>query len=134
MLDANDLVKSIQKAAVAAVQASKPAEITHGTILSVDPLKIQVDQKTVLGQMQLDRGESMQEYEAEIELEIEELELDLELEIEGESAAAKAKGEGKMKGMIRIRRGLDVGSEVILMRQQGGQKYVMYDKVKKDVT
>ena len=61
-----------------------------------------------------------------------ELELELELEIEGEAVAAQAKGEGTVKGKVKIRRGLEAGTEVILMRAQGGQKYTMYDKVKKE--
>ena len=44
------------------------------------------------------------------------------------------KGIGKMIGKMKVRRSLDVGDEVILVRQQGGQKYIMYDKVRKDVT
>ena len=132
MLDANDLLKSIRRAAVEAVRAEKPMEITHGRVISADPLLVEVDQKIQLGKNQLELGEPMQEYEAEVEMEVEELEVELELESGGEAVAARAKGEGTVKGKVKIRRGLEAGTEVILMRAQGGQKYTMYDKVKKE--
>lgn len=132
MLDANDLLKAIRRAAVEAVRAEKPTELTHGRVVSSEPLLVEVDQKIQLGEAQLELGETMQEYEAEVEMEVEDLELELELEIEGEAVAALAKGKGTVKGKVKIRRGLEAGTEVILMRAQGGQKYTMYDKVKKE--
>lgn len=134
MLDATDMVKVLQQAAVDAVRAAKPTEVTRGRVVSTEPVQIMVDQKITLGELQLDRGETMEEYKAETELEIEEIDLDLTMEIDGETVAAKVKGSGKMIGTMKVRRSLDVGDEVILVRQQGGQKYIMYDKVRKDVT
>ena len=134
MLDATDMVKVLQRAAVEAVRASKPTEVTHGKVVSIEPMQIMVDQKITLGELQLDRGETMEEYMAETELEIEEIDLALTMEIDGKSVIAKVKGSGKMIGKMKARRSLDVGDEVILVRQQGGQKYIMYDKVRKNVT
>ena len=111
MLDATDMVKVLQRAAVEAVRASKPTEVTRGKVVSTEPMQIMVDQKITLGELQIDCGEAMEEYMAETELEI-----------------------GEMIGKMKVRRSLDVGDEVILVRQQGGQKYIMYDKVRKDVT
>ena len=134
MLDATDMVKVLQRAAVEAVRASKPTEVTHGKVVSIEPMQIMVDQKITLGELQLDRGETMEEYMAETELEIEEIDLALTMEIDGKSVMAKVKGSGKMIGKMKARRSLDVGDEVILVRQQGGQKYIMYNKVRKNVT
>lgn len=128
------MVKVLQRAAVEAVRASKPTEVTHGKVVSIEPMQIMVDQKITLGELQLDRGETMEEYMAETELEIEEIDLALTMEIDGKSVMAKVKGSGKMIGKMKARRSLDVGDEVILVRQQGGQKYIMYDKVRKNVT
>lgn len=132
MLDANDLVKVIRQAAVEAVRAEKPMEITHGKVLSVEPLLVEVDQKIKLGEKQLELGETLQEYEAEVELEIEEMELDLMLELDGKSIPAAASGTGKVKGKVKTRRSLEAGMDVILLRMQGGQKYTMHDKVKRN--
>ncbi len=134
LLDATDMVKVLQRAAVEAVRASKPTEVTHGKVVSTEPMQIVVDQKITLGELQLDRGETMEEYMAETELEIEEIDLALTMEIDGKTVTAKVKGSGKMIGKMKARRSLDVGDEVILVRKQGGQNYIMYDKVRKNVT
>lgn len=132
MLDSNDLLKVIQRAAVKAVESSKPTAFNYGKVISSEPLIVEVDQKIQLGEKQLSFGESLQEYETEVEVEIEEMELELELQIDGETVKALAKGTGKVKGKGLIKRSLDAGTEVILVRMQGGQKYVVYDKVKKN--
>ena len=132
MLDSSDLMKIFKKAAIEAVKAEKPTEVTYGKVVSAEPLAVEVDAKITLGPKQLAMGETMQEYEAEVEMEVEELELELELVLDKEITAAVAKGNGKMKGKLKLRRSLDVGTEVILVRQQGGQKYMIQDKVKKN--
>lgn len=53
MLDTNDLVRAIKKAAVEAVEASSPVGITYGTVVNVNPLKIKVEQKMTLTDIQL---------------------------------------------------------------------------------
>ena len=40
-------VELVKKAAVEAVDASKPVHILFGTVISASPLKIQVDQKAI---------------------------------------------------------------------------------------
>lgn len=132
MRDSNDLVKLIRKIATEAVEAGKPMNLTFGKVISPDDLNVDVDQKIKLKEKQLMLGETLREYEAELEVELEEMELELELEIEGESVAAIGRGKGKVKGKGKILRRLDAGDEVILMRMQGGQKYMVIDKVKKN--
>lgn len=132
MRDTNDLVKLIKKIAMEAVEAGKPMNLTFGRVLSPDGLSVDVDQKIQLKEKQLMLGETMREYEAELEVELDEMELELELEIEGEIVPAIARGKGTVKGKGKILRRLDEGDEVILMRMQGGQKYMVIDKVKKN--
>lgn len=132
MLDSNDLLRAIQKAATEAVEAGKPTAFTYGRVISDDPLMVEVDQKIQLGENQLVRGESLQEYEGEVEVELEEMELELELETEDGPVQVKASGKGKIKGRAKMNRLLEAGTEVILARIQGGQNYILYDKVKTD--
>ena len=132
MLDSNDLVKAFKQAAVQAMKAEKPMEVAYGKVVLEDPLTVEVDQKVKLGPRQLALGEALQEFEAEFEMEAEELEFKLDLVTEKEATAVMAKGNGKMRGKLKLRRSLDAGTDVILMRMQGGQKYMLYDKVKKN--
>lgn len=132
MLDSNDLVKAFKQAAVQAMKAEKPMEVAYGKVTVKDPLTVEVDQKVKLGRKQLLLGETLQEYEAEVEMEVQDLELELVLLSDKETIPVVAKGSGKMKGKLKQRRSLDAGTDVILMRMQGGQKYMIYDKVKKN--
>lgn len=53
MPDANELVALLKKAALDAVEASKPVNVYFGEVLSASPLKINVEQKMILGEKQL---------------------------------------------------------------------------------
>lgn len=53
MLNANDLLVAIKKAAIDAVNASQPSDFCFGKVTSDNPLKILVEQKMTLGKAQL---------------------------------------------------------------------------------
>ena len=53
MPDAVELMKTIKRAALDAVKASKPVEVCFGKVTSASPLKILVEQKLPLGKGQL---------------------------------------------------------------------------------
>ena len=53
MPDLDEFMKTIKRAALDAVKASKPAEICFGKVTSASPLKILVEQKLPLGEGQL---------------------------------------------------------------------------------
>ncbi len=104
MADAIDLVKIIKKAAFEAVNGSKPVEICFGRVTSAVPLQILIEQKMTLGAAQLVLSRSVADYSSEI----------------------TADGERKQ---ITVHNGLVVGDNVILLRQQGGQKYIVADRL-----
>ena len=51
--DAVELVKTMKKAALDAMESSKPVAVYFGEVQSVSPLKINVEQKMILGEAQL---------------------------------------------------------------------------------
>ena len=53
MPDAVELLKTLKKAAVEAVDATKPVQVCYGKVTGTSPLKILVDQKLTLGEGQL---------------------------------------------------------------------------------
>lgn len=106
MADAVALMKAIKKAAIQAIRAEKLTEIRFGKVVGVSPLLISVDQKMTLGKAQLVLSRNVTDYETEITV-------DAETE----------------KKKITVHNGLVVGDEVILFRQQGGQKYVVKDRI-----
>ena len=100
-----NLVQIIKKAALEAVEASNPANVVFGTVLSANPLSIRVDQKIILTEEFLVRSRNVTDYETE----------------------ATIVSQGRER--IIIHNALAVGDKVILMKMQGGQKYVVMDKV-----
>lgn len=106
MYNTNDLVKLIKKAAVDAVNASKPANMLFGTVIRTSPLKIKVDQKLTLGQAQLVLSENLTDRSVSIL-------------IDGVQQTAT------------IRNALKKGDEVIMMQLSGGQKYIVIDRIGK---
>lgn len=104
MADAVALMKAIKKAAIQAIRAEKLTEIRFGKVVGVSPLLISVDQKMTLGKAQLVLSRNVTDYETEITVNTE-------------------------KKKITVHNELVVGDEVILFRQQGGQKYVVKDRI-----
>lgn len=105
MADAIDLVKIIKKTASDAVRVSKPVEICYGKVTSASPLQILIEQKMTLGAAQLVLSRSVTDYTTEMTVEDE-------------------------RKKITVHNGLVVGDDVILLRQQGGQKYIVADRLK----
>lgn len=53
MLNANDFLKMMKKAALEAIEASQPSDFCFGKVSSTKPLKVSIDQKLTLGVAQL---------------------------------------------------------------------------------
>ena len=90
----------MKRAALEAVEASKPVHVYFGQVVSVSPLKINVEQKMILGEKQLILSRNVTNFKI----------------IVGEKE-------------IIIQNALEVEDEVILIRQQKGQKYVVIDRI-----
>lgn len=105
MPDAIGLVKAMKRAALEAVEASKPVNVCFGQVVSASPLQINVEQKMILGKTQLILSRNVTDFKTMVTA---------QLEIEKE---------------ITIHNALEVGDEVILIRQQEGQKYIVIDRI-----
>ena len=104
--DTTDLMVLIKKIAANAIEAGKPTDYFFGKVLSKSPLKISVEQKIILDSAQLILTRNVTEFETEITI------------------------EGK-RHKIKVHNELDNGEEVILLRQKGGQKFLVLDRVVK---
>ena len=126
MLDANDLLNLIKKAATEAVNAGQPSDFCFGKVTSAKPLKILVEQKMTLGAAQLVLTRNVTEFKTEITV-------DWSTESNsggsGDSSFASHNHDVKGKKEIIIHNALAKGDEVILLKQKGGQKYLVLDRV-----
>lgn len=148
MPDAVELVKIIKKAAVEAMEASKPVNVCFGIVESANPLKIRVEQKMVLGKSQLVLCRNVTDYTTNITInwQTEDYSQPGTQGSQGETESGgspehthifQTQGSGGTshahtvsgKKEIILHNALAVGDEVILIRQQGGQKYIVLDRI-----
>lgn len=114
--DMVDIVSTIRGMAVAAVNAQQLCLIKYGTVESVAPLKIRVEQKLLIEQEQLELTRAVMDYEVEMVV-------DHKTEV-----AANHSHEYKGRKKFLILNGLQVGDKVTMIRQHGGQQYLVIDK------
>ncbi len=126
MPDAVELMKTIKRAALDAVKASKPVEVCFGKVTSASPLKILVEQKLPLGKGQLILTRNVTDFVTEVTVD-----WATENKGGGNGYASYETHKHPIKGRkkITVYNGLVVGDEVILIRQQGGQKYIVVDRI-----
>lgn len=103
-------MNAIRQAALTGMEAGKPAAVMFGEVVSGNPLQVNVDQRFTLDADFLVLPESLIR-----------LELDL-------SHTHGSTGQGLTDPVV-IRPGLQAGDKVILLRVQGGQQFLILDKV-----
>lgn len=136
MPDAVELIKAIKRAALEAMNASKPVEVCFGKVTSASPLKILVEQKMTLGEAQLVLCRNVTGYTVEMTVDhYTENETAHTHAVQdtytggGSSSPTKHLHAYKGRKKFTVHNGLVVGDEVILIRQQGGQKYIVVDRI-----
>lgn len=120
-------VEVVKKAAVEAVEASKPVNILFGTVLSASPLKIQVDQKSIYTSKMLILTRNVTDFEVDMTVNH-----TTEEKGGGSGMAAFEPHNHDYSGRktFKVHNALQAGEKVLLVRVQRGKKYVVIDRVK----
>lgn len=136
MPDATELTRVIKKAALKAQESTKPVNVCFGTVESTNPLTINVEQKMTLGEKQLVLCRNVTEYttmvtvqwqtEQEEQLHKHQLKNSMDY-TEGQDKKHTHDIEGTKQ--MTVHNALEKGEEVILIRQQEGQKYIVIDRI-----
>lgn len=126
MSDCKDLNRLIKRSAVEAVEAGKPVNIVFGKVTSASPLKILVDQKMTLGAAQLVLTRNVTTFTVS-----ETVDHITENTGGGSGDASFASHNHAYKGTksFTIHNALKAGEEVVLIRMQGGQKFIVIDRL-----
>lgn len=126
MADYNALVNLFKSIANDAVTASAPVAVCFGTVTSEAPLKILVDQKLELSEMQLVLTRNVTDYTTD-----ETVDHLTENRGGGSGYALFEAHNHNYKGrkQFLIHHKLITGDKVLLLREQGGQRYVVIDRV-----
>lgn len=138
MADYNELLSTIKQAATEAVEADKPVNVCYGKVTSASPLKILVDQKMTLGAAQLVLTRNVTDFSTNITVHSsggwvteQETELHYHTVPGGLSEEQDPKHTHAIEGRktILVHNALQAGDQVILIRQQEGQKYIVIDRI-----
>jgi len=159
MADYMELLQAIKRAALEAVAAGQPAALCYGQVTSVQPLQIMADQKLPLEAEQLELTGAVQDRFVDIEIKAytendsfmdgrhthgiidtytsggdqrESSERSLRSESDSsDNGNLDTTHKHAIKGRKKLRlcNGLQVGEKVLLLRWQGGQKYLVLDRL-----
>lgn len=103
MANANELVRLIKQASVDAVDAGKPQEIYFGKMMS--PTSCRIDQKLVLDKEFLVFSRNVTNYGVKMNIPT----------------------VGSVS--VTVNNALKAGEEVLVQREQGGQRYIILDRI-----
>lgn len=130
LADANELVETLKRAAVEAMKAKKPVNVYFGEVVSAAPLKINVEQKMVLGEKQLILSRNVTNFKTSITGgNIKNYYYTGSTTDSGAAPVSPSHVHAVGKIEITVHNGLVVGDEVILIRQQEGQKFIVLDRI-----
>lgn len=145
MPDANELLGALKRSALDAMEAKKPVNVDFGEVVSASPLKINVEQKMMLGEKQLILSRNVTDFETMATIDwLTENSLGphthtvkgtdsngghVALTMDEQNLVHNHEITGKKK--ITVHNGLVVGDEVILLRMQEGQKFIVWDRIGK---
>lgn len=99
-------VENIKKAALQAVAHTMPSGIYFGTVVSISPLKINIEQKMTLTAKQLILSTLVQDFKVNMKV-----------------------NNGEVQEYT-VYLGFSVGEKVMLIRVQGGQRFVVLDRLR----
>lgn len=126
MPDVSAFLNALKQQAVSAAQAAGPVNVQFGTVLSVNPLKIQVDQTTILQPAELILSRNVTDYTCDVTTV---WETEAKGGGSGEASFSSHTHSIAGKKQITIQNGLKAGEKVVLLQMQGGQRSIVLDRV-----
>lgn len=131
-----DFVGLVKQAAVEAVDASKPVAWGFGVVISVNPLEVKTDQKITLSKDQLILTRNVTNHDVSMQLGSSTDSAGSHdhsvSTTNGSGTAAEAGDHAHNYGgtlTFKVLNGLKAGEKVLLCRKQGGQKYIVIDRL-----
>ena len=131
---ATGLIDIMKRASMDAIENSKPCDLRYGTVISAKPLKIKISNQFILPETALIVPEHLTDYEIETTIANE----------YGWKTQKRSGGSGDAefeshdhdiihaRKKIKIHGALKVNDKVVLIRQSGGQFYLVLDRLPKE--
>ena len=128
-MDANGIVKKVHQAAIDAMESTKPVNVYFGEVVSASPLKINVEQKMVLGEKQLILTRNVTDFKTKITAgNIKNYYYTGDVN-SGTAPVSPSHVHAVGTIDVTVHNGLAVGDGVILIRQQKGQRFIVVDRI-----
>ncbi|MES1046299.1 DUF2577 domain-containing protein [Bacillus sp. Gen3] len=126
---------NVKKAAVKAVMATNPVNILYGTVENAKPLEIRVHEKLKLTEEFLDIAEHLTRHERIVSVDYQNPKTWPDSVI-GDAAKDTSSSEGYSKYNLKYAKmifenGLKKGDKVVLLRVQGGHRFLVIDRYKR---
>lgn len=94
-------IENIKRIVIQAIEAGDPCDVIPGTVIKVNPVEIQIDQKTILSESQIILLKQFTDHTEEMDI----------------------PGIGQVA--VTVKDGLKAGQKVLLLQKRGGQQYVV---------
>lgn len=135
-----EILELMKTAALDAVKASRPVNVHFGTVKSVDPLTIELDQKILLTKEFLVLSRNVTEHDIDMTVDhitedADEPQTEKQAGGGGDAAFASHlhihhhKHPYVGRKTFRVHKGLKLGERIIAIALQGGGKYLIWDRV-----
>ncbi len=135
-----NLLQIMKQASSDAIEAGKPVNLIYGVVEKVSPLEIRVDQKLLLTKGFLVLTRNVMDYDVEMEVSHE---TELSGAYEHKHSVSTSGGSGtsdtnkqpshqhvyKGKKTYHVLNGLRAGEKVVMIRMQGGQRFLILDRM-----
>lgn len=122
-----NLIEIIKMAAVDAVKASNPAAIVFGTVTSISPLKVNIEQRLTLDESHLVLSSLVSDFEVDVTLNHV---TENTSGGTGDSSFSSHNHAVTGRKTMTIHLGLKKDETVMLLQVQGGQKYIILDRIR----
>ena len=122
----NDLVQVIKQISIEASAASKPTSITYGKVITINPLSINIEQKLTLPAEFFKLTKAVTDHY--VDMSVSHVTQN-RAGGSGDPAFASHNHDYLGRKKFLVHNGLQVGEEVILLQVQGGQRYIVLDRV-----
>ena len=123
-----ELVQLLKELSKKTNETNEPFEHRKGTVESVNPISVRVDQKLILEEDDLILTHLVRDYDVDISVSHETEDFEL---VEGALTDIKSHKHGyKGRKRITVHNGLKVGEDIVLLKVQGGQTYIVLDRYK----
>ena len=127
MLNSNNFLEIIKRAALDASEQAQPCDILFGTVTGAAPLKIRVDQKLELGEAQLILTRNVTDHKVKIKgKNVQSFFFTDDNGGTADLSPPHVHALGEIEA--EIKNALKEGERVILLKQRGGQKYLVLDR------